>query len=430
MVKTKGGRLMNPTDAFRKEQRKKEIQRNKLERKYQREAHRRINDPVELKQELQRVLEAEKEGMLNKTLRLKKKVLQEAYDQALKRKKEEELRKKRSDYTEVQPAGPSESNPEDSRYYHPTLNPTGAPPPGKVNAFQCPVPSTAPAVRPPSKASLPIPAPPPLPPGPAPMGMGALPPPPAAPPLPPGPAPQMPQGGRLPLPPPLTPPPGYDEPGRRFFGDVEVLPPPPGPPPSDEDSDVEEDAPPGVNPHHVIPPPSGPPPSTSFPMHLPPGPRPGHPQGMGRLPPPLMPPPSFHPRGQGAGPSSAVPLPPVPQPPPMHGGMAGKRETKTTITGASTVIKRPLAQNDRALTSMVPASVRVRRESSKPKPKPSIRKPDIAPAYGLVPAVSVGTAPPPPRKRPARSGATGPSMEQKIMDFMEEVKGLGAFEDA
>lgn len=87
MVKTKGGRLMNPTDAFRKEQRKREIQRNKLERKYQREAHRLINDPDELKQELQSVLEAEKEGMLNKTLRLKKKVLQEAFDQALKRKK-------------------------------------------------------------------------------------------------------------------------------------------------------------------------------------------------------------------------------------------------------------------------------------------------------------------------------------------------------
>lgn len=41
-MKTKGGRIMNPTDAFRKEQRKKEVNRNKMERKFQREAHRLI----------------------------------------------------------------------------------------------------------------------------------------------------------------------------------------------------------------------------------------------------------------------------------------------------------------------------------------------------------------------------------------------------
>lgn len=161
---------------------------------------------------------------------------------------------------------------------------------------------------------------------------------------------------------------------------------------------------------------------------------------------------------------------------------AAKRETKTTITGASTVIKRPLAQNDRALTSMVriqdrgycdidsifrgkcshtptwtkqyvviinwllclfkcerllrlciwvfqvPASVRIKRESLKPKPKLSLRKPDIAPGFGLMPATNT-TGPSVSQRKPVSRTGHGPSMEQKIMDFFEEVKELGAFDE-
>lgn len=87
MVKTKGGRDMNPADSFRKEQRKKEIQRNKLERKFIREGAKLRSEPDVLKKELQAMIELEEEGTLPKNLKLKKKALQEAYDQALKRKK-------------------------------------------------------------------------------------------------------------------------------------------------------------------------------------------------------------------------------------------------------------------------------------------------------------------------------------------------------
>jgi hypothetical protein len=88
MVKTKGGRLLNPADAFRKEQRKKEVARNKTERKFIREGARLRSDPETLKKELQEVLDIEEnQGVLPKTLKLKKKALQEAYDQALKRRK-------------------------------------------------------------------------------------------------------------------------------------------------------------------------------------------------------------------------------------------------------------------------------------------------------------------------------------------------------
>lgn len=44
-------------------------------------------NPILLKDELQAILNMEKDGVLSKMLRLKKKVLQDAYDQSLKRKK-------------------------------------------------------------------------------------------------------------------------------------------------------------------------------------------------------------------------------------------------------------------------------------------------------------------------------------------------------
>ncbi len=87
MVKTKGGRDMNPADSFRKEQRKKEIQRNKLERKFIREGAKLRSDPETLKKELQAVIEVEEAGPLPKNLKLKKKALQEALQEGLKRKK-------------------------------------------------------------------------------------------------------------------------------------------------------------------------------------------------------------------------------------------------------------------------------------------------------------------------------------------------------
>lgn len=78
---------MNPADAYRKEQRKKEVQRNKLERKYTREAANKRDKPEEIKKELQEIIAAEESGPLSKMLKLRKKVLQEAYDHALKKKK-------------------------------------------------------------------------------------------------------------------------------------------------------------------------------------------------------------------------------------------------------------------------------------------------------------------------------------------------------
>lgn len=57
--------------------------------------------------------------------------------------------------------GVPEQRPENSVYYHPTLNPSGVPPPGKPQRYK-----TDPSVGP--RVPLPLPAAPPLPAGPAP----------------------------------------------------------------------------------------------------------------------------------------------------------------------------------------------------------------------------------------------------------------------
>lgn len=69
----------------RKTQRAKEIARNKKERSLQRDAFSKRDDPEALKEQLKEVIAAEQAGKSNPTLRLRKKALQTAYEQAIKR---------------------------------------------------------------------------------------------------------------------------------------------------------------------------------------------------------------------------------------------------------------------------------------------------------------------------------------------------------
>jgi len=71
----------------RKAQRAKEIARNKKERKFQRDAHSLQSNPDAIKDELKEVLALEEDGKGNATVRLKRKALQGAYDNAIKKKK-------------------------------------------------------------------------------------------------------------------------------------------------------------------------------------------------------------------------------------------------------------------------------------------------------------------------------------------------------
>eukprot|EP00798_Chlamydomonas_sp_ICE-L_P020697 gene20697-27501_t len=92
-----GKHAINPADAQRKLERKKEISRNKMERKFVREAQSKRENPLDIRKQLEEIIEAEDAAPLNKALRLRKKVLQEAYDAALKRKKDDGIKNKIGD---------------------------------------------------------------------------------------------------------------------------------------------------------------------------------------------------------------------------------------------------------------------------------------------------------------------------------------------
>ena len=78
---------MNPADAFRKQERKREIARNKAERKYIRDASGKKDTPETLKEELAELIRLEQTAELNKLQRLRKRVLQEAFEASIRRKK-------------------------------------------------------------------------------------------------------------------------------------------------------------------------------------------------------------------------------------------------------------------------------------------------------------------------------------------------------
>ncbi|MBA0635962.1 hypothetical protein Godav_005200 [Gossypium davidsonii] len=263
MKTTKGGKVMNPTDAYRKELRKKELKRNK-ERKKVREVGILKKDAQAFK------VQIEKLEMMNISLSLGLtmcKVERGYYNQfekcipsgalpiivinfveLLQRLKEFEDKMKEKGETPVmfshlwpprrrttaeEDERAKHPKPEDSVYYHPTRNPTGAPPPGKPPMHKSSIvplllphrlelEDTSVAVPPPppppfpdtSKldlgdasdvpASLPLPPPPPMPPKPAKMNLGI--------PLPSHPGPSPPPPGspskeQVTVRPPLPPPP-------------------------------------------------------------------------------------------------------------------------------------------------------------------------------------------------------------------------------
>lgn len=106
-----------------------------------------------------------------------------------------------------------------------------------------------------------------------------------------------------------------------------------------------------------------------------------------------------------------------------------QRDVKATLSASATVVKRPLAQNDKTVTSMVPASVLVRREA-KPKAKGQSEE---AAGFGLAPAAATAKAPAPAAAapgpaapRPAALPASG--LDANYAEFMATMAELGALE--
>ncbi|KAK9114035.1 hypothetical protein Syun_020832 [Stephania yunnanensis] len=322
MKTTKGGKVMNPTDAYRKELRKKELKRNKKERKKVREVGILKKDPETIKEQIEKLEMMKADGALDKARKHKKRQLEDTLNLVMKKRKEyeEKLREKGETPVMFSHLGPprrrttaeeeervKHPKPEDSVYYHPTLNPTGAPPPGKPPMYKSSIGPRIPlsaasssgassskleseeaaSLPPPpplplsesseldsSSASalpsyLPLPPPPPMPPMP-PTNQGTLLPPPPLPPPPPGPPPREQATVSAPLPPPLMlqrpsqPPPPSTAAIEREKGQIPssedaiakqsdqvpvTLPPPPPPPPGLPVNQQSEGAPSKVEPN-------------------------------------------------------------------------------------------------------------------------------------------------------------------------------------
>uniref|UniRef100_A0A803ME06 Wbp11/ELF5/Saf1 N-terminal domain-containing protein n=1 Tax=Chenopodium quinoa TaxID=63459 RepID=A0A803ME06_CHEQI len=474
MVKTtKGGKVMNPTDAYRKELRKKELKRNKKERKKVREVGLLKKDPDQIKDQIQKLEMMKAEGALDKARKHKKRQLEDTLNLVMKKRKEyeEKMKEKGEDPVMFSHLGPVQRRtsaeeeerakhpqPEDSVYYHPTLNPTGAPPPGKPPMYKS---SIGPRI-PLSEASssngaassvdldgVELPAPPPPPPLPN-MGdpddtdiPSSLPPPPP-PPMPPnerdGTTSKDSQGSNILLPPP-PPPPGIppkfagnqsgvepDAVNQEVGNDLpKMVPPPPsrqpplsgmpgGPGPAALPALQPDVLPPGIS---RFPPP--PPPDTRPPLSA--SGFPGQPVPPGIA--PLMPRPPFGPP-PGPPPMMRPPLPPGPPPMMLQDDSTAMRPTvpqkpSYVKSAAPTVVKRPLAQHTPELTAMVPASVRVRRESALPKPKP---KAMINAPISQQPMTSA----PKPESVTTTSAPKAPSIDDSYNAFLEDMKALGALD--
>ncbi|WOG99535.1 hypothetical protein DCAR_0518888 [Daucus carota subsp. sativus] len=542
MKTTKGGKVMNPTDAYRKELRKKELKRNKKERKKVREVGILKKDPDTLKEQIEKLEAMKADGALDKARKHKKRQLEDTYNLVLKKRKEYEskMREKGEEPVMFSHLGPprrrttaeeeedrvKHPKPEDSVYYHPELNPTGAPPPGKPQMYKSSIGPRIPlsassssgaassslaelndvdlSVPPPPPPppmphvgevdlgdgsiipeSLPLPPPPPKPPRPAVADLGTTMPLPPVPPPPPGPPPKEQTADHQQLPPPpavhksLQPPPpgtgGLEREKSQSIKSDDMIsqepvqgsgmlppPPPPGMPlkPVDNLSEGASSKSNTINnysemkePSKILPPP--PPPRQQATI---PGP-PIHPAlqqdvlppGISRIPPP---PPDMRPQisapgisGQQVPPGLMVPLmprppygpppghplmmrPPLPPgPPPMLVDDIGARpyvpqKPSYVKSAASTVVKRPLAQHTPQLTSMVPASVRVRRESAVPKlkPKPPLSSAAAATLPKAAPAVAK-------KESGTSSSALKPqSIDDSYMAFLEDMKALGALD--
>ncbi|KAG0484089.1 hypothetical protein HPP92_012173 [Vanilla planifolia] len=189
MKTTKGGKVMNPTDAYRKELRRKELKRNKKERKKVREVGILKKDPEAIKEQIEKLEMMKADGALDKARKHKKRQLEDTLNMVLKKRKEYEDKMREKGETPVMFShlGPprrrtnaeederaKHPKPEDSVYYHPTLNPTGAPPPGKPPMYKSsigpriPLPTSSAGASSsksePEEASLSAPPPPPPPP--------------------------------------------------------------------------------------------------------------------------------------------------------------------------------------------------------------------------------------------------------------------------
>lgn len=149
MGKDKKG--INPADAFRREEKKKAIKKAQQQKKEVKEVRSLLNDPTKIDEEIAKYQKLSNESRLDKSLKDKIEELKQMKTIALRKQQIEVIQGKRprsdlpttSETVQSLPTSSSQHippnfattlpvsrRPEESVYYHPTLNPLGIPPPG------------------------------------------------------------------------------------------------------------------------------------------------------------------------------------------------------------------------------------------------------------------------------------------------------------
>ncbi|KAI1299074.1 hypothetical protein EDD11_006494 [Mortierella claussenii] len=128
----KSGRSLNPADQYRKEQHKKEIKKNKQDRKKVREVNTALRDTT-TETELAEYEAIEQAGKLDKDGVKKLAELREKMNKIIDIKKAHgiKIRSKKTELSKPVPVAEPVRDPTRSIYYDPVLNPYGAPPPGQ-----------------------------------------------------------------------------------------------------------------------------------------------------------------------------------------------------------------------------------------------------------------------------------------------------------
>lgn len=141
------GKTLHPADAFRKEQKKKEAKRNAKTKATVREVNKLLSNPQKIQDEIDNVQKESDANRLDKGLKDRIKELQMMKSVALKKQMSREALSggpAHSDSKNADTGGSSITYPpappprrqDESIYFHPQFNPTGAPPPGQPMMYR------------------------------------------------------------------------------------------------------------------------------------------------------------------------------------------------------------------------------------------------------------------------------------------------------
>eukprot|EP01035_Chromulina_nebulosa_P018331 gene18331-24022_t len=146
MGKEKKG--LNPADAYRREQKKIQFKKNRVEKQKVKEIRELLNDPKKIQLEINKLQKESDENKLDKSLKDRIKELKEMEAIALRKVKSNDVIVDSESNSEINNSTtsivqrsidipkPIVRRPDESIYYHPVFNPSGAPPPNQPQVYK------------------------------------------------------------------------------------------------------------------------------------------------------------------------------------------------------------------------------------------------------------------------------------------------------